>query len=211
MGKSGRPGKIWEICMETEGSETENNGKTGWNPVSMETPAPRLRSADEPMKLVLRTLATAMASKGCWHCPSDDLFQVEVWISHITIFTIEKSLLSQWNRHSEWYLGLNTVVQTLYHRNCIISGDPPFWDKAMNRTCWGWYKKTDHDSWTSPHTPNCILYHTVPWKQENNLHLLEQKKSNTFASWDDVEKVHAVVARSYTALHCTTLHYTTLH
>ena len=53
-----------------------------------------------------------------------------------------------------------------------------------------------------------ILYHTVPWKQENNLHLLEQKKSNTFASWDDVEKVHAVVARSYTALHYTQ-HYTT--
>ena len=147
--------------------------------------------------------------KGMLALPFRWSFQVEVWISHITIFTIEKSLLSQWNRHSEWYLGLNTVVQTLYHRNCIISGDPPFWDKAMNRTCWGWYKK---QTMTPEHrlilqTAYCTILYP---ESRRTIYICWSKRSLTLLQVEMMLKKCTPLWREAT-LHCTTLHYTTLH
>lgn len=91
--------------METEGSETENNGKTGLV-ILCQTPVPRLRSADEPMKLVLRTLATAMASKGGTALPMI-FFKLRLGF-HI-------SLLKSHYYHSEM-LGFHMISHILTYR-----------------------------------------------------------------------------------------------
>ena len=161
---NGEKWKTWENLGNMHGNRGKRNGKQwedGLKSCVNGTSCAQAEKCGRANEIGASHIGHSHGLKGMLALPMI-FFKLRLGFHISHHITIEKSLLSQWNRHSEWYLGLNTVVQTLY-RNCIISGDPPFWDKAMNRTCWGWYQKTDHDSWTSPHTPNRILYHTVPY------------------------------------------------
>ena len=198
MGKSGRPGKIWEICMETEGSETENTGKTGlvilcqwkrlrpgwevrtspWNWCFAHWPQPWPQRVALPFRWSFSRLRLG------FHM-----------ISHI--WHIEKSLLSQWNRH----------------RNCIISGDPPFWDKAISGVMLRLIQKN------RPWLLNIASYsklHTVPYctilypESRRTIYICWSKRSLTLLQVEMMLKKCTPLWREAT-LHCTALQYTTLH